>query len=1714
MVRVTKGVGKRLQLRVEFDSRQQQLMQAYQPVPTITTITAFDWQNFVVTLEELSLANGSVVSEKPCELDMMELLSMTSPGNPNGEEPTFVPVTEVAYDLTFPLVAQCELKLFHLSKTLRFRVEYRTANALLTGYSLVFFTHDSGKSKKVAFNSGEVSPHVPHQSTSGANASTNATASNASSHSAASKTTQQQQQQQQQQLSTHHNMELIEDHYHHDFSTPHSEHDESSSHSNTTSPHHHMASPSGFEASEDSGNLEASSSSSCSGSGLLTPSDSSTLMDIDTISREFNSDHEGTPYTSSPHAGSIESANGTFFDSFSSSSTVGAPAARHQNGSASSSLSSDDGSAHMHAHYAAKRTSGGGSKKSHRPKARRSAAHASSSSSSSSTAAATTTIDAASEASQFSRNYDAIDEDIDRQLSGRSSSKKRKPSEMSSVPVSPPTTHQPQQSEDFPYVVDSNLDVHGIVRAQAFVHFSDMRFKTNVEEITDALNIVQQLKGKKYEWKDNINGVPTSEKISGGRKVIGLIAQEVKRVLPEVVVADKNGYLSLNYTDMVPVLIEALKQHVEASKQDKSEIKDSISELRAMVDELSQRSGDTLTDTSSYVDFSDDDEGSFHDEDWGSLSDSHGSYNSRSAGSRSSFNKRRSSRASSVSSSAGVNEEGDLTASCASLPDDDDGLLGGSSSPNSSLLRTSIDSSKGGNNLNVPKVGSSPGARQHNGAEKAGIPRKAAPIRKGSSNAILPPRPFVTLVACMTHKRLASMGSSQQSTGHTNNQPSPFTVVSSPPASSFAAAMTSPSHLPSSSPSSTSSIASSNTTTGNATSNTNMSSAPIIALQLSSPSSSTTTTSAATTTTTISSSTTAMSTLSASAPSVPAPGNTNVALGVGSVAAVKKSESSGLTKVDSTVISKGKIMSGSSSSSSLASPLSSSSSSSSSSSVAEKEKDKDSAPGSQKRTATQRLSRGFTSLLHHIQTSTSNIMNSAANFTKSSSSSSAATTIASAPSANQSNNTIGMVQSSSPLNNDDDGPLVSDGEGGGNLSSSSSSVSSNGSSASSSTNVGVGGVGVGVGGGGGAPLSQSLSQQMSALSLSSSTSEVRAQVLAPGFTRLTPTSPIKICRTVHRAVVITVSAWHMWSNADEEKLFLDESDARHSLVITGKAVSQIESTFPECSYIHTVSVDMRGTVQQTVEDVLIDLQRRQVPSGDSSSTASTPITTGNASSAATTIGSMSASVQSQLEQADLVWLIGHSQGVQVCVHLVDRLVRNGVLSSGEQLINVLSLGGLHNSCAYSLMSLHGNPAIYAALHNFGNSRRNFREYKQALARLLETGVPVTTVGAYQDTLINMASSSLEYVRHPNILRALMVHHEFRDKFDPKHAFKKASNFTQEMTRFALEMRNKNRIVDMLAFVNSSDTSADVQETTSWISHAKTFPRDKLHQLLYSPHIEFPATVPGFYYALGATMSMFNTRAFRFHKTTRQLREGIQRHREIPFAQDCYRVSLEWMLTRVSQGSPASSTSGAPSSSSANNSSIPTSPPSPEENPPSPTRTKRSKSSKRSGAAKQASATPSAPAYPPLSGVSTAFKENSNGFSFDFAEQVQLIASQCSKAETLRLQSAFRYWRPEGPKELLMQKLVTKSLGWSVSESPTLAQYVDGISDIVRDEKDKDNSALVSSSSSSAPPPLSSSPSSPAASPSSTPMIASSAVPISPRGSRKEKEKDPVVESSD
>ena len=94
---------------------------------------------------------------------------------------------------------------------------------------------------------------------------------------------------------------------------------------------------------------------------------------------------------------------------------------------------------------------------------------------------------------------------------------------------------------------------------------SDVRTKENIVTVESGLDLVSQLRGV---WYNKIGSINILDGRPEGRKV-GVIAQEVEKVLPEVVNTDGDGMKSVDYGKMVGVLIEAikeLKQEIEELK--------------------------------------------------------------------------------------------------------------------------------------------------------------------------------------------------------------------------------------------------------------------------------------------------------------------------------------------------------------------------------------------------------------------------------------------------------------------------------------------------------------------------------------------------------------------------------------------------------------------------------------------------------------------------------------------------------------------------------------------------------------------------------------------------------------------------------------------------------------------------------------------------------------------------------------------------------------------------------------------------------------------------------------------------------------------------------------------------------------------------------------------------------------------------------------------
>ncbi|WP_187388359.1 tail fiber domain-containing protein [Seonamhaeicola marinus] len=102
------------------------------------------------------------------------------------------------------------------------------------------------------------------------------------------------------------------------------------------------------------------------------------------------------------------------------------------------------------------------------------------------------------------------------------------------------------------------LDVNGTIRCTNLTTFSDEKYKKNVKNVDNALESILNLNAKKYFWNDDL---VNKEDIGFSKnEQYGLIAQEVEKVMPALTYKDENGDYSINYTGLIPVLIEALKE--------------------------------------------------------------------------------------------------------------------------------------------------------------------------------------------------------------------------------------------------------------------------------------------------------------------------------------------------------------------------------------------------------------------------------------------------------------------------------------------------------------------------------------------------------------------------------------------------------------------------------------------------------------------------------------------------------------------------------------------------------------------------------------------------------------------------------------------------------------------------------------------------------------------------------------------------------------------------------------------------------------------------------------------------------------------------------------------------------------------------------------------------------------------------------------------------
>ena len=96
----------------------------------------------------------------------------------------------------------------------------------------------------------------------------------------------------------------------------------------------------------------------------------------------------------------------------------------------------------------------------------------------------------------------------------------------------------------------SNSDITngGTITSTDFNTTSDMTLKDNINVVQNPLDIINALSGYTFNWK------------SDGKEAVGVLAQEVEKVLPQLVNTNAEGFKAVSYDSLIPILLEAIKE--------------------------------------------------------------------------------------------------------------------------------------------------------------------------------------------------------------------------------------------------------------------------------------------------------------------------------------------------------------------------------------------------------------------------------------------------------------------------------------------------------------------------------------------------------------------------------------------------------------------------------------------------------------------------------------------------------------------------------------------------------------------------------------------------------------------------------------------------------------------------------------------------------------------------------------------------------------------------------------------------------------------------------------------------------------------------------------------------------------------------------------------------------------------------------------------------
>jgi hypothetical protein len=133
------------------------------------------------------------------------------------------------------------------------------------------------------------------------------------------------------------------------------------------------------------------------------------------------------------------------------------------------------------------------------------------------------------------------------------------------------------RADGYSFVGTGTLYNSGTVYGTAFLYLSDARIKSNVHDLDQGLVTLMKLHPVSFTWNQK---APDGR---AGKDDIGLIAQEVQKIVPEAVTKDTaTGYYAVDYPKLIPILIKAVQeQQADNDRQERE-----IDELRQKLGNL------------------------------------------------------------------------------------------------------------------------------------------------------------------------------------------------------------------------------------------------------------------------------------------------------------------------------------------------------------------------------------------------------------------------------------------------------------------------------------------------------------------------------------------------------------------------------------------------------------------------------------------------------------------------------------------------------------------------------------------------------------------------------------------------------------------------------------------------------------------------------------------------------------------------------------------------------------------------------------------------------------------------------------------------------------------------------------------------------------------------------------------------------------------------